>query len=154
MPLRPATPDDLGSIGELITELAAYEAMRDEVRFDPAELGRWLFGADPAAHVMLAEAVGADGAIQAAGFALYFRTFSTFLGRPGIWLEDLFVRPEYRRQGFGRALLAHIRGLTDGRVEWSVLDWNAPAIDFYRQLGAVPVDGWTTYRWPPPELPE
>lgn len=154
MPLRPATPDDLGSIGELVTELAAYEEMRDEVRFDPPELGKWLFGPDPAAHVILAEAVGADGPIQVAGFALYFRTFSTFLGRPGIWLEDLFVRPEYRRQGFGRALLAHIRGLTDGRVEWSVLDWNAPAIDFYQQLGARSVDGWTTYRWPPTELPE
>ena len=149
MPLRPATPDDLGQIGALITELAAYEHMADEVRFDLDELGKWLFGPDPAAYVTLAETTDADGSIQVAGFALYFRTFSTFLGRPGLWLEDLFVRPEYRRRGFGRALLAHIRGLTDGRVEWSVLDWNKPAIDFYQQLGAVPVEGWTTYRWPP-----
>jgi GNAT superfamily N-acetyltransferase len=147
MPLRPATPDDLHQIGALITELAEYEELQDQVRFDLDDLNTWLFGTDPVAMVILAEVVAADGSPEVAGFALCFRTFSTFVGRPGIWLEDLFVRPGYRRLGLGRALLAHIRGLTDGRVEWSVLDWNAPAIAFYQQLGARPVDGWTTYRW-------
>jgi GNAT superfamily N-acetyltransferase len=149
MPLRPAGPDDIDEIGTLITELADYEDLRDQVRFDRKDLATWLFGPDPVAQVTLAEAVEADGTTQVAGFALCFRTFSTFVGRPGIWLEDLFVRPAYRRQGFGRALLAYIRAMTDGRVEWSVLDWNTPAIDFYQQLGAGPVEGWTTYRWPP-----
>src|ERR1035437_8745929 len=144
MPLRPATPDDLDQIGALITELADYEDLRDQVGFNLEELSTWLFGADPVAMVTLAEVVDADGSTKVAGFALCFRTFSTFVGRPGIWLEDLFVRPEYRRLGLGRALLQHIRGLTDGRVEWSVLDWNEPAIAFYQQLGARPVDGWTT----------
>jgi GNAT superfamily N-acetyltransferase len=149
MPLRPAVLDDIDEIGALITELADYEDLRDQVRFDRKDLAAWLFGPEAVAQVTLAEAVEADGTTQVAGFALCFRTFSTFLGRPGIWLEDLFVRPAYRRQGFGRALLAHIRAMTDGRVEWSVLDWNTPAIDFYQQLGAAPVEGWTTYRWPP-----
>jgi GNAT superfamily N-acetyltransferase len=144
MPLRPATPEDLHEIGALITELAEYEDLRDQVRFDLEDLSTWLFGADPVATVILAEV---DGTSEVAGFALCFRTFSTFMGRPGIWLEDLFVRPQHRRRGFGRALLQHIRGLTDGRVEWSVLDWNAPAIAFYKELGARPVDGWTIYRW-------
>ncbi len=154
MPLRPASPDDLGQIAALIAELAVYEDMRDQVRFDVHDLATWLFGPDPVALVTLAEVADADGTMQVAGFALYFRTFSTFLGRPGLWLEDLFVRPSYRRRGLGGELLAHIRGLTGGRVEWSVLDWNAPAIDFYQKLGAAPVDGWTTYRWAPSELGE
>jgi len=147
MPLRPATPDDLDQIGALITELAEYEELTDQVGFNLEDLSTWLFGADPVATVILAEVVATDGGVEVAGFALTFRTFSTFVGRPGIWLEDLFVRPAYRRRGLGRALLQHIRGLTDGRVEWSVLDWNTPAIAFYQQLGARPVDGWTTYRW-------
>ena len=82
-----------------------------------------------------------------AGFALWFRTFSTFLGRPGIWLEDLFVRPSSRGRGHGRALLDALRELTDGRVEWAVLDWNESSIAFYESLGARPVPGWTRYRW-------
>jgi GNAT superfamily N-acetyltransferase len=147
MPLRPATPEDLDEIGALITELADYEKLRDQVRFDLEDLSTWLFGSDAVATVILAEVVAPGGSTEVAGFALCFRTFSTFLGRPGIWLEDLFVRPEYRRRGLGRALLQHIRGLTDGRVEWSVLEWNAPAIAFYQDLGARPVAGWTTYRW-------
>jgi GNAT superfamily N-acetyltransferase len=84
-----------------------------------------------------------------AGFALWFRTFSTFLGRSGIWLEDLFVRPEHRGRGLGKELITHLRTLTTGRVEWAVLDWNDPAIGFYQGLGAAPLDGWTTYRWSP-----
>ena len=81
------------------------------------------------------------------GFALWYRTFSTFLGRPGIWLEDLFVREEHRSRGYGRALLDALRSRTDGRVEWAVLDWNEPSIEFYQRLGARPVEGWTRYRW-------
>lgn len=144
MAVRPATIDDLGDICALIRELAEYEHLSADVVFDEAEMGRHLFGEDPAARVLLA--VDEDGG-EVAGFALWFRTFSTFLGRPGIWLEDLFVRPRFRQRGHGMALLQHLRTLTDGRVEWSVLDWNQPAIDFYRALGARPVDGWTQYRW-------
>lgn len=143
--IRPAVADDLEEIAELICELAEYEKMTDEVVFEVDELGRYLFGHDPAAHVLLACAD--DG--EVVGMALWFRSFSTFLGRPGIWLEDLFVRPQHRGVGHGLALLQHLRGLTDGRVEWTVLDWNAPSIAFYERLGARPVDGWTTYRWPP-----
>jgi GNAT superfamily N-acetyltransferase len=149
MPVRPATPADLEEIAALITELAEYEDLRDHVTFEPAALSRWLFGPDPAARVAIAEAPLPDGGVAVAGFALWFRTFSTFLGRPGVWLEDLFVRPAHRGRGLGGELLRHVRGLTDGRVEWSVLDWNEPAVDFYRHLGAVPVTGWTTFRWAP-----
>jgi GNAT superfamily N-acetyltransferase len=149
MPVRPATPADLDEICALITELAAYERLHDEVRFDKREMGEALFGPHPAAHVAMAY-VEQDGSTPViAGFALWFRTFSTFLGRTGIWLEDLFVRTEYRGLGLGKQLLAHLRALTDGRIEWSVLDWNQPATAFYGNLGARPVKGWTTYRWLP-----
>jgi len=146
VPVRDATADDLDVIVELIGALAAYERLEHEVVLDPAVLAGHLFGSDPAARVVLA--VDAAGAVV--GFALWFPTFSTFLGRPGIWLEDLFVRPEARGAGHGRALIEHLRGLTDGRLEWSVLDWNEPAQGFYRSLGAAPHDGWTTWRWAPP----
>lgn len=146
MTIRPATPDDLAEICTLIRELAVYERMEDEVVLDEAEVGRHLFGPDPVAFAALVED-DEDGSI--AGFALWFRTFSTFLGRPGIWLEDLFVRPEYRKRGYGLALLRHLRTLTDARIEWTVLDWNTPSIEFYERLGARPVDGWTRYRWLP-----
>jgi GNAT superfamily N-acetyltransferase len=133
----------------LIGDLADYERMRDEVVLDRAEVAEALFGPDPAARVVLA----IDDATDAvAGFALWFPTFSTFLGKPGIWLEDLFVRPEHRGHGHGLALLRHLRALTDGRVEWAVLDWNTPSIEFYEALGARPVPGWTRYRWLPGEL--
>ena len=92
-------------------------------------------------------AVADDGAV--AGMALWFRTFSTFLGRSGIWLEDLFVRPEHRRHGYGLALIEQLRTMTDGRVEWVVLDWNTSAQTFYDGLGAAPVPGWIRYRWAP-----
>jgi GNAT superfamily N-acetyltransferase len=143
--VRPAHPDDLPTIGALIHALAAYERLADEVVFDEAELGRWLFGDDPAAHVLLA--TEEDGTV--AGMALWYVTFSAFLGRPGIWLEDLFVLPAHRGRGYGRELLDGLRALTTGRVEWAVLDWNQPAIDFYDRLGAEPVAGWTRYRWLP-----
>ena len=145
MPVRDATPADLTDICDLIRDLAVYERAEHEVVFDEAELGRHLFGDRPAASVLIAEAD--DGAV--AGFALYHGTFSTWLGRPGIWLEDLFVRPDHRGTGHGLALLEALRARTAGRVEWAVLDWNESAIAFYRSLGAVPVDGWIRYRWSP-----
>lgn len=130
----------------MIRGLAAFERMSDHVRFDPARMRDHLFGAEPAASVAIAEV---DGAV--AGMALWFRTFSTFLGEPGIWLEDLYVRPDHRQGGVGAALLRHLRGLTAGRVEWSVLDWNRAAIEFYEHLGAVAdTGGWIQYRWSPP----
>lgn len=143
--IRDAVPDDLAAIAELIRALAVYERMADEVVWAEDDLGRHLFGPEPAAHVLMA--VADDGAV--AGFALWFPSFSTFLGRPGIWLEDLFVRSEHRGGGHGRALLDALRQRTDGRVEWNVLDWNEPSIRFYDALGARPLPGWTTYRWLP-----
>ena len=144
MTLRPATIDDLDEVIALIHDLAEYERAADEVQLDRDELAGHLFGPMPAAHVVLAE--DDDGGVVA-GMALYFSTFSTWLGKPGIWLEDLFVRPAFRGRGHGLALLQHLRGLTDGRVEWAVLDWNTPSIEFYDALGARPVPGWTRYRW-------
>lgn len=144
MALRPATAGDLDDICALIRDLAEYERLAHEVSLDSDEVGRHLFGPDPMASVVLAID---DDSGEVAGFALWFPTFSTFLGRPGIWLEDLFVRPEHRGRGHGLALLQHLRGLTDGRVDWAVLDWNDAAIEFYQSLGAQPVDGWTRYRW-------
>ena len=145
MPVRDATAADLADICALIRDLADYERLAHEVELDEAEVGRHLFGDDPSASVLIAEEE--DGTV--AGFALWFRTFSTFLGRPGIWLEDLFVRPDHRGRGHGIALLEALRARTTGRVEWAVLDWNEPAIAFYRSLGAAPVDGWIRYRWGP-----
>jgi GNAT superfamily N-acetyltransferase len=145
VPIRPAVARDLPEIAALIRELADYEEMTDEVVWELPQLEQQLFGTEPAAHVLLAETD--DG--QVAGMALWFRTFSTFLGRSGIWLEDLYVRPEHRRAGFGLALIQELRTLTDGRVEWVVLDWNTSAQTFYDGLGAAPVPGWTRYRWAP-----
>jgi GNAT superfamily N-acetyltransferase len=149
MPVRPATPEDLDEICRLITELADYERLQDEVRFSKESMAEELFGPHPAAHVTMAYAEPDGTDPEMAGFALWFRTFSTFLGRSGIWLEDLFVRPEHRGRGLGKELITHLRTLTTGRVEWAVLDWNDPAIGFYQGLGAAPLDGWTTYRWSP-----
>jgi len=143
--IRSARPSDVATILDLIRQLAVYEKLLHEVVGDEALLERHLFGPRPAAEVLIAER-----GEKPVGFALFFSTFSTFLTRPGIWLEDLFVIPEARGQGIGKALLttlariAHERGY--GRVEWSVLDWNEPAIGFYKSLGAIPMDEWTTYR--------
>lgn len=146
MPLRAATEADLGTIIELIRGLAEYEREPGAVRLDPEELRRHLFGPRPYAEVVLAE----TGEGASAGFALFFHNFSTWEGRPGIYLEDLFVRPEFRGHGYGRALLAELARLAVergcARLEWAVLDWNEPSIQFYRALGAVPMDGWTTFR--------
>ncbi|GAC1319265.1 MAG: GNAT family N-acetyltransferase [Acidimicrobiales bacterium] len=143
MTIRDARPSDLDAIVSLIHALADYENMTEEVLLDAADLRTWLFGTEPAARVLVSEA--SDGSVV--GMALYFATFSTFLGRPGIWLEDLFVLPEHRGEGRGRALLQALRSRSPGRVEWSVLDWNEPAISFYEHLGARPLAGWTRYRW-------
>jgi GNAT superfamily N-acetyltransferase len=143
VPVRTATRADLPTVHVLIRALADYEHLADEVALDEAELGQWLFGDEPAAHVLFA--TEDDGTI--AGMALWYVTFSTFLGKPGIWLEDLFVLPDHRGRGHGLALLGALRARTAGRVEWAVLDWNQPAIDFYERLGARPVPGWTRYRW-------
>ena len=142
MTIRDATAADLDEILALVRELAEYEREPDAVVFDRDEFAAHLFGPEPVARALIAEH---DGAV--AGMALYYRTFSTWLGRDGIWLEDLFVRPRYRRHGYGRALLDGLRVRTEGRVEWSVLDWNADAHEFYRALDAAPIDGWTMWRW-------
>jgi len=143
--LRPATAADTALILDLIRGLAEYERLPNEVIATEELLRGSLFGPVPAAEVVIAEVEG-----EAAGFALFCHNYSTFLGRRGLWLEDLFVRPAFRGQGIGRALLGHLaevavaRGC--GRLEWSVLDWNESAIGFYRSLGAVPMDEWTTFR--------
>ena len=143
--IRPATPGDLPLIFELIRALAEYEKLGHEVRFDETTLGNHLFGARPMAEVIIGEV---DGAAQ--GFALFFHNFSTFEGKPGIYLEDLFVRPEARGGGLGKALLVHLAKLAVerdcARLEWWVLDWNAPSIAFYKKLGARPMDEWTVMR--------
>lgn len=149
--IRPATPADLPLIAQLIRDLAAYEKLAHEVRFDEAVLGQKLFGARPYAEVVIGELAGGPQ-----GFALFFHNFSTFEGKPGIYLEDLFVRPEARGSGLGKALLAHLAQLAVerdcARLEWSVLDWNEPAIGFYKKLGARLMDEWTVMRMDGPAL--
>ncbi len=143
--IRSATSADLPLIAALIRELAEYEKLAHEVRFDEAVLAQKLFGPRPFAEVLIGELEGA-----AQGFALFFHNFSTFEGKPGIYLEDLFVRPAARGSGLGTALLRRLALIAQerdcARLEWSVLDWNAPAIDFYRALGARPMDEWTVMR--------
>lgn len=166
--IRPAEPRDVDELHRLIHALAAYEREPDAVEATADDLRAALFpdSGEPAAYAHVAEITPLDGAMDATsdgtndgtsrrdvrvvGMALWFTTYSTWTGRPGIWLEDLFVDPEHRGSGLGRGLLAALaracvdRGLT--RLEWSVLDWNTPSIDFYRALGAVPQDAWTTHR--------
>lgn len=143
--IRPATRGDAPLLAELIGELAVYEKLGHEALADAALLERHLFGERPAAEAVLAEAGG-----EPAGYALFFPTFSTFVGRPGIWLEDLFVRPQRRGAGIGRALLTHVARLAVargcGRLEWSALDWNEPALAFYRGLGARRMPEWQLHR--------
>ena len=149
--IRPAVEADVPVILELIHALAEYERAPHEVVCDEARLRESLFGAKPDAEVLLA-CVGP----AAAGFAVFFHNYSTWWGRRGIYLEDLFVRPEMRGKGIGKALLKAVATIAlereCARVEWSVLDWNQPAIDFYRSLGAVPKDEWTVYRLNRPEI--
>ncbi|MEA2829062.1 MAG: hypothetical protein QOG43_3501 [Actinomycetota bacterium] len=156
MPLRDATPDDLDAIAELIRALAGYERLTDEVVWTDEQLRQSLFGPDAVPRVVLAEVDDpGPGTLAIAGMAIWYRTYSSFLARPGIWLEDLFVRPEHRGRGLGRALLDHLFERADGgRVEWAVLDWNTPSIEFYDSLGAHPVPGWIRYRWTRERPPE
>jgi len=147
MPLRirPAVPGDGATILELIRGLAEYEHLAHEVVATESSINSALFDAPPAATALLAEEAG-----RGIGFALYFFNFSTFLGRPGLYLEDLFVQPDKRGRGVGSALLIELARIAVakgcGRMEWSVLDWNAPSIAFYKSLGALPLSDWTTYR--------
>ena len=151
MRLRDATPDDLDAIAHLIRALAEYERLTDEVVWTDEQLFESLFGADAVPRVLLAEVDDpATGTTTVAGMAIWYRTYSSFLARPGIWLEDLFVRPEHRGRGLGRALLDHLfQRAGEGRVEWAVLDWNTPSMEFYESLGAHPVPDWIRYRWIP-----
>jgi GNAT superfamily N-acetyltransferase len=143
--LRTARETDVPVILELIEALADYEKLRDQCVATAEELRATLFGDVPMAEVVLAEVDG-----QVAGFALYCGNYSTFLARPGIWLEDLFVRPEFRGHGLGKRLLSHLAQLAIerncGRVEWGVLNWNTPSIGFYESLGARGMREWTTFR--------
>lgn len=143
--IRFARSDDLPLIANLIRGLAEYEKLAHEVRFDEAVLGAKLFGERPYAEVIIGEV---DGAAQ--GFALFFHNFSTFEGKPGVYLEDLFVRPAARGSGLGKALLSRLAAIAVerdcARLEWSVLDWNEPAIGFYKKLGARLMDEWTVMR--------
>lgn len=136
--------EDTEEILEFIRGLAEYEHMSDDVVADAEALAYWLFN-QKKAEVLFAEEDGIK-----VGFALFFHNFSTFLGRAGIYLEDLFVKPEFRGKGYGKALLTELARITVergcGRLEWSCLDWNQPSIDFYRSMGAVSMDDWTTYR--------
>jgi GNAT superfamily N-acetyltransferase len=149
--IRAATPADVPLILGFIKELAAYEQLAHEVRATEALLHESLFAPGAVAHAVVAH----EGETPA-GFALYFFSFSTFVGRPGLYLEDLFVRPEFRRRGLGRQLLAHLaRVAVDrgcGRMEWSVLDWNETALRVYRSIGAIPMDEWTVQRLTGPAL--
>jgi GNAT superfamily N-acetyltransferase len=143
--LRVATRDDIALIAHFIRARADYEKLLDEVRLDEGVLAEKLFGPRPYAEVLIGEING-----QPEGFALFFHNFSTFEGRPGIYLEDLFVTPEARGSGLGTALLAELARLAVerdcARLEWSVLDWNQPSIGFYKALGARPMDEWTVFR--------
>ena len=142
--IRQAERKDCAIILSFIQALAEYENMSDEVVADADLLEEWIFDKQKA-EVIFAVVDGKE-----VGFALYFHNFSTFLGRAGIYLEDLFVLPEYRGHGYGKALLQRLAAIAVergcGRLEWSCLDWNQPSIDFYRSLGAVPMDEWTVYR--------
>jgi GNAT superfamily N-acetyltransferase len=143
--IRPAAPADIPLIASMVRELAEYEKLADQVVATEADFTRELFGPSARAHALIVEHDG-----RPAGFALYFYNFSTFLGRRGIYVEDVFVRPEFRRNGYGRKIFKYLakKALSEGcgRMEWWVLDWNQPAINFYRGLGAVPMGEWTVQR--------
>jgi GNAT superfamily N-acetyltransferase len=140
-----ATPADVPTLLTLIGELAEFERLAHELAVTPASLEEALFGLRPVAEAVVARVDG-----EVAGFAVFFRSFSTFVGREGLFLEDLYVRPAYRGRGIGRGLLGHVAGIAAdrgcGRMEWSVLNWNRRAVGFYEALGARPVNDWTIYR--------
>ena len=145
MHLRSATRDDCALILSLIRELAEFEKLLHEVQASEETLRENLFGTQPRAEVLIAEVDG-----QTAGFALYFHNFSTFLGKPGLYLEDLYIRPAFRGRGYGRSIMQQLARLAVdrgcGRFEWWVLDWNHPAVEFYRSLGAEAMSDWTVQR--------
>lgn len=144
--LRPATPADSTTLFRLISALAEYEKLTHLVEATPEKIGQALFGERPHAEAVIAEVEGG----QAVGFALFFHNFSTFLAKPGLYLEDLFVEPAWRGHGIGKALLRHLAALAVargcGRFEWSVLDWNQPSIDFYEAMGADVMPDWRICR--------
>jgi GNAT superfamily N-acetyltransferase len=143
--IRPITPADLPALLELIRELARFERLDHEVEATANSLQDAFFGPQPAARALLASA---DGAV--AGYAIYFFTFSSFTGRAGIWLDDLYVRPQFRHHGLGRALIQAVARIgverNCARFEWTALDWNQPALDFYRRLGARAMEDWVLLR--------
>ena len=143
--VRAAQESDVEHIHRLIVDLATYERAADQVKTTPEQLRTALFGPQPAAYALVAEVEGA-----VVGFALYFRSFSTWEGVHGFYLEDLYVMPEHRGAGLGKALLSSLAALAVergyARLEWAVLDWNQPSIEFYRSLGAFAMDEWTVYR--------
>jgi GNAT superfamily N-acetyltransferase len=143
--IRPARPEDVATVAAFVRELAEYERLSHEVTLKEEDLREHLFGQRRYAEVLIAEEEGAP-----VGFALFMHNYSTFLARPGIYLEDLFVRPAHRGKGHGKALLQELARIAVergcGRFEWAVLDWNAPAIEFYKLLGAVPLHDWTVFR--------
>mgnify|MGYP001547941289 CR=1 FL=1 len=148
-----ATKNDASTIVELIKGLAAYEKLSHEVVVSEEKILSTLFGETKYAECLIAELdsqAGRQTGSHPVGFALFFHNYSTFLGKPGIYLEDLFVKPEFRSQGFGKALLRRLAQIAVqrncGRLEWSVLDWNKPAIDFYMDIGAKPMSEWTVFR--------
>jgi GNAT superfamily N-acetyltransferase len=143
--IRPATEQDVPIILDLIKQLAEYERLADRVVATEQRLRDTLFGERPAAEVLLASLEG-----ETVGFAVFFTNYSTFLAKPGLYLEDLFVKPHARGKGIGKALLARLAKIAVerdcGRVDWSVLNWNEPSLRFYEALGAVPLSDWTTHR--------
>jgi GNAT superfamily N-acetyltransferase len=149
--IRPATRADAATIAALVRELADYEKLLHEAKATPEDFLRELDSPNPVIHVQIAERNG-----EPAGFALYFYNFSTFVGRPGIYLEDLFVRPQQRKHGIGRALLRELARIAQqrncGRMEWAVLDWNEPALRFYQSLDARPMKEWIVHRLTPVEI--
>ena len=149
--IRPADEGDVEVLVQFIHDLAEFERSPGSVQVEPAQLRAALFGDSPTAFAHVAEEAG-----LVVGMAIWFRNFSTWTGRTGIYLEDLYVRPEARSRGIGRALIAELAAIAHrsgyGRVDWSVLDWNEQAIGFYRSLGAVPMDEWTGYRLEGPAL--
>ena len=149
--IRPATQADAATIASLVRELADYEKLLDEAKATPADFQHELESPNPVIQVLIAEWDG-----QPAGFALYFFNFSTFVGRPGLYLEDLFVRPAQRKHGIGRALLRELARIAErrgcGRMEWAVLDWNEPALRFYQSLDARQMKEWIIHRLTPVEI--
>jgi GNAT superfamily N-acetyltransferase len=154
--IRPIAPADVPAVTQMVYDLAEYERLREECHLTPEQLHAALFGPQPALFGLVGIQSGGDTEQGIVGYALYFLNFSTWEGVHGIYLEDLYVRPDHRGSGLGKALLVALAGIATergyARVEWSVLDWNTPSIDFYASIGAEPMDGWTVFRLTGPAL--